>query len=110
MAHRVHNCQKAIEALEKVKDCEQKRNHIINVAGKELVHCIGDCVLNVLNGNIPLEYEEKKRLKRYRNCLRELVKKKTSDKKKKHITQEGGFLGAVIPILSGLVGKLFLGQ
>ena len=26
MAHRVHNCQKAIEALEKVKDCEHKRN------------------------------------------------------------------------------------
>ena len=52
------------------------------MSGKELVQCICDCVLNVLNGNIPLEYEEKKRLKRHRNCLRELVKKKTSDKKK----------------------------
>ena len=62
MAHRVHNCQKAIEALEKVKDCKQKRNHIIDVAGKELVHCICDCVLNVLNGNIPVNEEEKQRL------------------------------------------------
>ena len=53
MAHRVHNCRKEIVALEKVKDCKQKRNHIIDVAGKELVHCISDCVLNVLNGNIP---------------------------------------------------------
>ena len=110
MAHRVHKCQMAIEALEKVKDCKQKRNAIIDHAGKELVHCICDCVLNVLNGNIPLEYEEKKRLKRHRNCLRELVKKKTSDKKRKQLIQEGGFLGALIPILSGLVGKLFLGQ
>ena len=103
MAHRVHNCQKAIEALEKVKGCKHKRNHIINVAGKELAHCICDCVLNVLNGNIPLEYEEKERLRRHRKSLRELVKKKTSDKKRKHLIQEGGFLGALIPILGGLV-------
>ena len=109
MAHRVHNCRMEIEALEKVKDCKQKRNHIIDVAGKELVHCISDCVLNVLNGNIPLDYEEKQRLRRNRHCLRELVKK-TSDKKRKHLIQEGGFLGALIPILSGLVTKLFLGQ
>ena len=104
MAHRVHNCQKAIEALEKVKDCKHKRNHIKDVAGKELVHCICDCVLN---GNIPVSEEERKRLKKHKYCLRELVKKKTSDKKRKHLIQEGGFLGALIPILGGLVGKLF---
>ena len=103
MAHRVHKCLKAIEALEKVQDCEHKRNHIIDVAGKELVHCICDCVLNVLNGNITVSEEETQRLKRHRHCLRELVKKKTSDKKRKHLIQEGGFLGALIPILSGLV-------
>ena len=40
MAHRVHACRKEIEALEKVKDCKQKRNGIIDVAGKERVHCI----------------------------------------------------------------------
>ena len=83
MAHRVHNCQTAIEALERVEDCEQKRNAIIDHAGKELVHCICDCVLHVLNGNIPVNEEEKQRLKRHRHCLRELVKKKTSDKKRK---------------------------
>ena len=107
MAHRVHKCRKAIEALEEVQNCKQKRNHIIDVAGKELVHCICDCVLNVLNGNIKLEPEEKQRLKRHKNSLRELVKKKTSDKRRKHLIQEGAFLGALIPILGGLVAKLF---
>ena len=107
MAHRVHNCRKAIEALKKVKDCKHKRNSIIDGAGKELVQCICDCVLNVLNGNIKLKQGEKQRLKRHKNCLRELVKKKTSDKKRKHLIQEGGFLGALIPLLGGLVTKLF---
>ena len=107
MAHRVHKCQKAIEALEKVQDCKQKRNHIIDVAGKELVHCICDCVLNVLNGNIFISEEEKKKLKKHEYSLRELVKKKTSDKKRRHLIPEGGLIGALIPILGGLVGKLF---
>ena len=100
-------CSREIEALEKVKDCKHKRNHIIDVAGRELVQCICDCVLNVLNGNIQLEPEEKQRLGRHKEKLRELVKKKTSDKKRKHLIQEGGFLGALIPILGGLVGQLF---
>ena len=107
MAHRGHKCQKAIEALKKVQDCKQKRNHTIDVAVKELVHCICDCVLNVLNDNIPVSEEEKKRLKRHKYSLRELVEKNTSDKKRKPLIQEGGFLGALIPILGGLVSKLF---
>ena len=71
------------------------------------MHCISDCVLNVLNGNIPVSEEEKERLRRYRKSLRESVKKKTSDEKRKHLIQEGGFLGALIPILAGLLDELF---
>ena len=85
----MHKCQKSLEALEKVQDCKQKRNHIIDVAGNELVHCICDCVLNVLNGNIPISEEEKKRLKRHKYSLRELVKKKTSDKKEEAFDSRG---------------------
>ena len=71
MAHRVHNCREEIEALKKVKDCKHKRYRIIDAAGKELVQCICDCVLNVLNVNIELKHEEKKRLERPKDFLRE---------------------------------------
>ena len=54
--------------------------------------------------------EGEERMRKYKNCLRELAKKKTSDKKRKHLIQEGGFLVALIPILVGLVGKLRTGQ
>ena len=99
-----------LNAINDVKHDKQKCNRIIDDGGMELVHCICDCVHNILQGNIPVTDEEKERLKRHRHCLRELVKKKTSDKKRKLLIQEGGFLGSLIPILVGLVGKLFTGQ
>ena len=99
-----------IVELDKVKNSRHKRNRIIDEGGMDLVRCICDCVKNVLRGNVPVTDEEKERLKRYKDSLRELIKKKTSDKKRKHLIQEGGFLGALIPILVGLLGKLFPGQ
>ena len=109
MAHRVHVFSRKLNAINDVKHDKQKCNRIIDEGGMELVHCICDCVYNVLQANIPVTEEEKEGLKRHRHCLRELVKRKTPDKKRKHLIQEGGFLGALIPVLSGLVGKLFTG-
>ena len=99
-----------LNAINDVKHDKQKCNRIIDEGGMELVNCICDCVHNILQGNIPMEPEEKDRLGLHKECLRKLVKKKTSDEKRKHLIQEGGFLGSLIPTLVGLVGKLFTGQ
>ena len=110
MAHRVQVFSRELNAISKDKQDKQKCNRIIDKGGMEFVHCICDCVYNVLQGNIPLEPEEKERLKRLRHCLRKLVNKKTSYREKKKLIQRSGFLGSLIPILVGLVGKLFTRQ
>ena len=89
---------------------EQKCKRIIDDGGMELVHCICDCVHNILQENIPMNDEEKERLRPHRHCMRKLVDEKTLDRERKRIIQDGGFLGSLIPILVGLVGKLFTGQ
>ena len=99
-----------IVALDKVKNSRHERNRILDEGGMYLVRCICDCVRKVLRGNIPVTDEEKERLRKYKDCLRELAEKKTSDKKREHLIQEGGFLGALISILVSLVGKLHTGQ
>ena len=99
MAHIVHVFSRELNAINDVKHDKQKCNRIIDEGGMELVHCICDCVHDILKGNIPVTDEEKERLKRHRHRLRELVKKKTPDTKRKHLIQEGGFLGSLIPIL-----------
>ena len=110
MAHRVHVFSRELNALNKNKHDELKCNRIMDGGGMELVHCICDCVYNILQGNIPINQEEKERLKPHRHCLRKLTKQKTSDREKKRIIQRGGFLASIIPTLVGLVGKLFTGQ
>ena len=110
MAHRVHVFSRELNAINDVKHDKQKCNRIIDEGGMELVHCICDCVHNILQGNIPVSEEEKEIFKRHKECLRKLVKKKTSYKERKHLIQESGFLGSLIPLLSGLVRKLFTGQ
>ena len=110
MAHRVHVFSRELNAINKDKHDKQKCNRIIDEGGVELIHCICDCVHNILQGNIPVSAEEKEFFKKHKECLRKLVKKKTSDREKKRLIQEGGFLGSLIPTLVGLVGKLFTGQ
>ena len=105
MAHRVHVFSRELNDINNFKHDEQICNRIIDEGGMELVHCICDCVHNILQGNIPLEHEGKERLKRHRHCLRKLVNEKTSYREKKRLIQRGGFLGTLIPILVGLVGK-----
>ena len=110
MAHRVHVFSRELDAINKDKHDKQKFNRIIDEGGMELVHCICECVHNILQGNFPVSEEEKEIFQRHEECLRKLVKKKTSDRKKKRLIQEGDFLGSLIPTLVGLVGKLFTGQ
>ena len=110
MAHRVHVFSRELNAINKDKLDKQKCNRIIDEGGMELVYCICDCVHNILQGNIPVSEGEKELFKKHKECLRKLVKKKTSDREKKRLIQEGGFLGSFIPTLVGLVGKLFTGQ
>ena len=58
--------------------------YIIRGADRPLIHCFVDCAHNILEGNIPLGLKEKERLGKYKEELRALRKKNTSDKKKRN--------------------------
>ena len=81
--------------------------YIICGADRPLIHYFVDCAHNILEGNIPLGLKEKKRLGKYKEELRGLRKKNTSDRKKKQILQEGGFLPTLLaPILGTVIPPL----
>ena len=92
--------------------CKAKPNTIrsvIKTGDKDLINVFSECALNVLKGVVPLTKVQRIKLSRHKKCLRDLVNRKTSNQKKKKILQRGGFLGALLPpiigILGGLLGK-----
>ena len=73
--------------------CPKLRKVIILNGGKELVNCISEIILNVLNGNLKLSDCKKRKLRKYRAILRKLADKRVqSSAKKELINQRRGFL------------------
>ena len=75
----------------------------------DFVKCISECCRNVLKGNVPLTNTQSTTLRRKKKILRALALKKTSQKNKKRLIQNGGFLGfllgPIVSILSNLLGS-----
>ena len=97
----LHFLQKAPTSLQKT---------ILNKASPELIPCICECVHNILQGNVQISSQQKRKLNKYKTKLRQLANKKISLKKKKKVIQTGGFLplilGALAPILGSVIGEL----
>ena len=84
---------------------------VLKGASPDLINALTECSLNVLKGNVRLSPAQKRQLSRYKQNLRALARKKTSVKRRKQILQKGGFLGAllkpVLGVLGGLLGSSF---
>jgi hypothetical protein len=90
-----------------IKDAKpQARSALLLSASDELIKAIVECAINTLKDSHKLSKDEKSKLKRNKNCLRELVNPKISFKsKRKLLIQKGGFIFPVLTtILSGVIG------
>ena len=72
--------------------CNKKRQKIIENNDHSLIHCICECVYNVLNGRVKISGHEYNKLAKYKKILRKLNKPDTIKHKRKLLIQEGGFL------------------
>ncbi|KAJ8677375.1 hypothetical protein QAD02_013162 [Eretmocerus hayati] len=52
---------------------KDQRIAVLRKSASGLIKCICECALNILNGNIPLNDYEKKKLRKYAEILRKLV-------------------------------------
>lgn len=97
--------------LHLIKNCPKNlKRKLLKKISSRSVKAICECVLNTLNGNIPLSRYQKNALKKYKGPLRKIGNKKGSlFTKKKLIIQHGGFLNILIPaalsVLTGLINR-----
>jgi len=84
------------------RDCVEKCN-------RQFIDCVSECAKNVLKGNVRLTNAQMSKLRPRKEDLRALSVKKTSLAKKRKITQNGGFLSALLAsalsVLAGLLLK-----
>lgn len=95
-----------LETLAKAKPVVRKT--MLKNSNFGLIKSIVECIENVLDGNVKLDKNRLRKLKKYKNQLRKIYtsgKKWTS--KKKVIVQTGGaFLPALlVPIISALAAR-----
>lgn len=97
-----------LSLLRKLKKCKPRcRKQLLSSGGKSLQLCLRECAVNILRGNVRLTKCQITRLKKYKKQIREIGRKKTTQKRRLQIEQKGGFLPALIaPILGAVLGGL----
>ena len=97
-----------LSLLKKLRKCKPShRKILIRDGGKSLQLCLRECAVNLLKGNIHLTKQQLNKLKKYKKQIREISKKKTSNKRRVKIEQTGGFLPALIaPVLGAVLGSI----
>ena len=85
---------------------EKAKRQYVRKCDKEFVNCVSECAKNVIKGNVPLNDRQMTNLRRKRNDLRALSKKKTSLRAKRKIIQKGGLLTALLPPVLAVLGSL----
>ena len=100
--------KKHIPQLKALKKASPKRRRKILIdANAELIKCICECCLNIINGNVKITKAQRRKLSRHAKTLRALAKRGVpTNRKKKLIVQKGGFLPALLAPIIGLAGSL----
>ena len=88
----------------------KQRKAILATCHVDLIKCLAEISLNVLQGVVPVDPRKKKKLRRYRSLLRALADKKVSLKtKKEKLNQSGGnLLGLLLPPVLSALGRLLI--
>jgi hypothetical protein len=106
-----NNIEKEIRNISKLKllcDCDKKtKKKTLSKADKELIEVLRDCILNVLDGNIPLSEADKTKLNKHKYTLRKIVNTKQTYKNRNLLVQKGGsFLPIILPGAISLISTI----
>ena len=95
---RINNLVPYVITLKGLKP--SKRKVLLDLANKEQVRAFEEVALNIFKNTVQLSEEDAKICRRWRKPLRLLALKRYPVKEKKQILQQGGFLGALLPVIA----------
>ena len=101
MSKRIRRNMNAIKALARANTATQRA--MISTANKDLILSLVELSSNLIKGNVHLTKRQFNQLKGYNSHLKRLVKSNTSERQRRQLLQKGGFLGALLKPLLGLL-------
>ena len=88
----------------------KRRKALLDVATKQEIDAISECLLNIVNGRVRISPSKIGKLKKIKRHLKDLTNKRCLFKKRKQILkQEGEFLTSILPVALSVLGSLFGG-
>lgn len=105
MKPRVKTHEEFLRALHYLKPQYQKV--LLKICNEDEINSICECIYNVLQGEIPLQKQQKNKLLKYKGILRKLISKGKNKSRRNIIIQKGG---AFLPIILGSVLSTILGS
>ena len=79
------------------------RKSMVSNASKEFISSLVDAVKRILKGNVSLSRTQLRQLQPYERLLERFTASKTGLKSRRTILQDGGFLGALLPTIIGVL-------
>ncbi|GAU89456.1 hypothetical protein RvY_02005 [Ramazzottius varieornatus] len=81
-----------------------QRKTLLSMASKDQMRAMEEVALNIVKYTVFLSEDKAKVCRRWGKPLRLLVLKRYPLKEKRKILQQGGFIGAILPILASVIG------
>jgi flagellar motor component MotA len=99
--------KKNAHILKKISKSSGKvRKQVLARADDSLIKSICECCSNVVKGNITKDPKRLRKLVKYKKQIRAMADQKIPLSKKRHIIQQGGFLGPLFGLIAPLIGGL----
>ena len=85
---------------------KRQRNKLLRKVDKSCIDSLRDCCGYILQGHVPLNLTNKRKLKPYKSKLRAAANPKIGSTKARKHFQFGGFFQALIPVLASILGPI----
>ena len=79
---------------------------MLNAASREHLRGLEEVALNIVKQTVPLSESQVRICQRWRKPLRLLGLRKYPLKDKRAILQQGGFFGALLPVIASILGTV----
>lgn len=116
------NIQPSIAAIRRIKalqhgdflsligraKAKHMREKLLAIANADQIDAIIECVDNVNRNNVVVPKQKVQTLRRHSKLVQDLLKPRTSlQRRKRLLSQSGGFLGSLIPVVAATLGGVY---